>query len=446
MTGYYEFSDNAVHIPFPGIPSRLSYYLSLCTLGGAALLASSTVHAAPGVPQIPAVIFTEDFQDLPPATSGEILTGYQSVGGQTYSADSVWLTSCNGLLSSADQPVAGNDGQTASCGNQEAWNVTQQLAQALGTFRGQATPATNFAVSAYTSNNPGAGRVEFETVNTVALPTPSRFIAVGIDVAAANCYRASAPQLQFYLLDAGSPVTAGGQIDGCQGSLLDMPALGNAAASTGGEGAILGTHQSGGVLINTAAVGIRMTNANGSGGGNDHAFDNIQLLDVSPTLDKSFSPVTQAVGGASVLTFTVTNTAELGAKAGWSFTDHLPDGLVVAATPAASTTCPSGVVTAAAGATEIDVTGNLAGSMESCTISVSVTSNTAATYANGPDNIESAGLNPPQVSTVTFTAPSSPQAAKPVPVNAPWGLLLLSGMLSVMAGAFRVGHKRRQAR
>jgi len=387
----------------------------------------------PGVPQAPPVIFTEDFQNIPPATSGDILTDYVGVIGQTYTAAPSWLTGCNGLMSSADQPVAGADGQTASCGTQEAWNVTQQLAQALGAFKGQAAPATNFAVSAYTSNNPGAGNVEFETATPLTLPIPSRFIAVGIDVAAANCYRASAPQLQFALLDDGTPVAAGGQINGCGGTLQDMPALGAAGAATAGQGARVGTYTSGGVLVNSASVGIRMTNANGSGGGNDHAFDNIQLLDVSPTLDKSFSPATQPVGGVSVLTFTVTNTTELGAKAGWSFTDNLPAGLVVAPTPATATTCPSGVVTAAAGATSIDVIGNLADAMESCTVSVSVTSATAGAYANGPDNIESAGLNPPQVSTVTFTAPSTPSTPTPVPTNAPWGVLLLSALVAGFA-------------
>lgn len=172
----------------------------------------------PGVPQAPPVIFTEDFQNISPATSGDILTDYVGVTGQTYTAAPSWLTGCNGLMSSADQPVAGADGQTASCGTQEAWNVTQQLAQALGAFKGQAAPATNFAVSAYTSNNPGAGNVEFETATPLTLPIPSRFIAVGIDVAAANCYRASAPQLQFALLDDGTPVAAGGQINGCGGA------------------------------------------------------------------------------------------------------------------------------------------------------------------------------------------------------------------------------------
>lgn len=421
--------------------SQILQRLGLYAVGGAALLACGSVLATPGVPQAPSIIFSEDFQNLAPATSGTVLTAYTGATGQTYTADTAWLTACNGLLSSADQPVAGADGQTASCGSQEAWNVTQQLARAIGTFKGQAAPATNFAVSAYTSNNPGANKVEFETVNAIALPSAKRFIAARVDVAAANCYRASAPSLQFYLMDGGTPRAAGGLIDGCAGSLADMPALGAAAAATGSQGARIGTYRSGGVLVSAAATGIRMTNANGSGVGNDHAFDNVQLLDVTPTLDKSFSPASLPVNGISTLTFTVTNTSELGVKAGWSFTDNLPTGLVVASPPAATTTCPSGMVTAAAGATSIAVTGNLSETMASCVISVNVTSASNGVYANGPGNIESAGLNPPAAATVTFGSPSGSSGATSVPVGSPLVLMLLSALLAGFAGLWARGKR-----
>lgn len=406
------------------------------------MLASGAVFAAPGVPQAPSLVFSEDFQNLAPATSGTLLTGYTGATGETYTADTAWLTACNGLLSSADQPVAGADGQTASCGSQQAWNVTQQLALVIGTFKGQAAPATNFAVSAYTSNNPGANKVEFETVNPIALPSAKRFIAASVDVAAANCYRASAPSLQFYLIDGGSPLAAGGAINGCAGALADMPALGAADAATGSQGAKVGTYRSGGVLVSATATGIRMTNANGSGSGNDHAFDNVQLLDVTPTLDKSFSPTSLPVNGVSTLTFTVTNTSELGAKAGWSFTDNLPSGLVVASPPAATTTCPSSTLTASAGATSIAVNGNLSESMTSCVINVNVTSASNGVYANGPDNIESAGLNPPAVTKVTFGSPGGSSGAAPVPVGSPLVLMLLSALVAGCAGLWARGKRR----
>jgi hypothetical protein len=43
-------------------------------------------------------------------------------------------------------------------------------------------------------------------------------------------------------------------------------------------------------LFSGSQVGIRMVNANGSGAGNDAAFDDIKILDATPTITKSFSP------------------------------------------------------------------------------------------------------------------------------------------------------------
>ncbi|MFA9283193.1 MAG: IPTL-CTERM sorting domain-containing protein [Comamonas sp.] len=418
--------------------NHLTKAATISILGATALYA----HSAPGIPQAPTTIFTEDFQNQPPATSGTILSDYIGATGQTYTANPAWLTACNGLLSSADQPQAGADGQTTSCGSQEAWNVTQQLAKTLGAYQSSANSDSNFAVSAYTSADPGANLVEFETENTIPLSSAKRFVAASIDVAAANCYRASAPLLQFYLLDGGIPSAAGNQVDGCTGSLADMPALGAAAASTGSQGARVGTYRSGGVLVEATAVGLRITNANGSGTGNDHAFDNILLLDVSPTLDKAFNPISQNVGGNTTLTFTITNTSELGQKAGWSFTDSLPSGLVVATPPAISTSCADSVVAAPAGGSSIVVEATLSEGMSSCNVSVNVTSATAGSYTNGPDNIVSAGLNPPQVSVVTFTPPVvvNPPSPTPVPTLEQWGLISLGSLLAI----FGVSRLRRR--
>ncbi|RVQ51948.1 DUF11 domain-containing protein [Sinorhizobium meliloti] len=150
-----------------------------------------------------------------------------------------------------------------------------------------------------------------------------------------------------------------------------------------------------------------MVNNNGSGTGNDHAFDNIRVLDTTPQLDKSFSPTNVAVGQVSTLTFTITNTSERGAKNGWSFTDVLPAGLTVAA-GAASTTCPAGVVDAPAGGGTISVSGNLSTGLASCTATVPVSAAAGGAYTNGPSNISSAvGISPPGNATLTVdTQPS----------------------------------------
>jgi uncharacterized repeat protein (TIGR01451 family) len=113
------------------------------------------------------------------------------------------------------------------------------------------------------------------------------------------------------------------------------------------------------------------------------------------------------VGRSSTLTFTITNTTELAAKEGWSFTDNLPSGLVVATPAAASTTCPGGQLTANAGGTSVAMKGNLNAGEASCTVSVAVTEKERkeGSFENGPQNITSTGLNPPTPTRVDFVAP-----------------------------------------
>lgn len=152
----------------------------------------------------------------------------------------------------------------------------------------------------------------------------------------------------------------------------------------------------------TTSLTLRVNNANTTGGGNDFLMDDMVLLDVTPQLSKAFSPASLGVGGSSTLTFTITNTAELGAKNGWSFTDTLPAGLTVASADIA-TNCPSGVLTAPIGASAISLSGNLTAGLASCTATIPVTANTAGTYTNGASNITSSvGLNPPASTSVTF--------------------------------------------
>jgi uncharacterized repeat protein (TIGR01451 family) len=158
------------------------------------------------------------------------------------------------------------------------------------------------------------------------------------------------------------------------------------------------------VLFTGTSVGLKMINEQGSGNGNDHAFDDISLDDVTPQLDKSFSPDTAQAGGTATLTFTITNTDDLLAKDGWSFTDTLPKGLTLATPAAAATTCPAGTVTAPDGGSTVSVTGgDLDAGQASCTVSVHVTSATTGTYTNDASNITAySGLNLPGSSNITF--------------------------------------------
>jgi hypothetical protein len=70
---------------------------------------------------------------------------------------------------------------------------------------------------------------------------------------------------------------------------------------------------------------------------------------------------------------------------------------------AAATTCPAGVVTAAAGSGSVGVTGNLTAGMTSCTVTVDVTSPVPGTFTNRPADVTETGVTPPAAATVTFT-------------------------------------------
>ncbi|MBW9052284.1 DUF7507 domain-containing protein [Rhizobium mesosinicum] len=375
----------------------------LALIGSAALpFDASADPGTPGVPQAPVAIYSDNFQNRPGPTPIVKLNAYSSTSGQTYSASPNWLTNCNGWIASANQSTtaAGPAGAT-ECTNTATWNTVQRLSWALGLHAGQTQAAAqgNFAVSAMTAGNPGAGLVEFQTATNIAFPTSNRFLTFSVDVAAVNC-QVSPPQLQFSLVnESGTATPAGTQINGCSsGTTQTPPALGGASATT----ITTGTYTSNGaVLISGASFGIRMVNNNGSGTGNDHAFDNIRVLDATPQLDKSFSPTTISSGGTSTLTFTITNTSERGAKNGWSFTDALPANLTVAS-GAATTTCPAGVVNAPAGGGTITVSGNLTSGMAACTATIPVTSVTAGTYTNDASNITTAiGVTPPGSATLT---------------------------------------------
>ena len=394
--------------------ATIASVMVLAPLANGSLQAAEAAPGTPGTPQAPSVVFTEDFENVP-GNAPVLLTGYAGVTGQTYTADQGWLIGCNGQIINFSIPanVLGN------CASQVDASNVRQLAYGLGALNGSAAPQNNDAVTAYTSNNPGANAVQFQTVNNLPLASASgRFLTFSVDTSAQNC-QVSAPQYQFAFLNEGGAATnVGGLVNACTSAqTVPVPAVGVMPATS----VRVGNYTSNGsLLFNGSTLGIQMRNANGSGIGNDAAFDNIRILDVTPQLDKAFVPAIAPTGGTSALTFTVTNTSELAAKNGWSFTDALPAGLTVAADPAAATTCSAGVVTAAPGASSVAVSGNLDAGQAACTVTVNVTSPVPGSFTNSADNVTPTGLNEPGSSTVTFEAPALgliKSAGTPVDVN-----------------------------
>jgi uncharacterized repeat protein (TIGR01451 family) len=389
-----------------------------------AVVALPVVYAAPataqtpGVPQPPAVVFQENFENHP-GTAPLPLLEYTGANGETYTADEPWLTDCNGEIVNFTMTELPSNCAAGPFG----MYALRSMAYALGVMQGSANAAGNDALSAYTDtgNNqfvdPGPGLVQFQTKQPVALPagTSKHYILFSVDAAAVNCSN-SAPLLQFNLVSSGSVVPVGDEINACTDPRgMDVTAPNPDPNGSETVQVYTGTYATSQAIAFTgSSLGLQMVNNNGSGWGNDASIDNLEILDATPRLSKAFSPATQVAGLPSQLTFTITNTSDLRAKPGWSFTDALPDGMTVANPAGASTTCQNGSVTASSGGTFVQVGGDLAADEKSCTVTVNVTGKTGK-YVNGPDNVMSSGVQPPEDTPIEFVAPNPAITVKKTP-------------------------------
>ena len=150
-----------------------------------------------------------------------------------------------------------------------------------------------------------------------------------------------------------------------------------------------------------------------------------------PQITKSFGAATIPINGTTTANFSINNPNVVAIDA--SFTDTLPTGLQVAATPGVTNTC-GGTVTAVAGSGSISFSNNLT-PVGTCTIAVNITGTVDNQYTNsvtidstdaGNGNTSSANLtviNPPSIAkafgaatiplngttSLTFTVSSSNQ-------------------------------------
>lgn len=109
----------------------------------------------------------------------------------------------------------------------------------------------------------------------------------------------------------------------------------------------------------------------------------------SPTLTKQFSPNSIYTGQTTTLHFTLTNPNNVALTAA-AFTDPLPAGIQVAATPAATTTCADATFSPAAGATSLSFSGGTIPAKGSCTAQVNVTAASTGNYANTTSTLTTA--------------------------------------------------------
>jgi len=395
---------------------RFARLLGVVAVAGAlmapsALVASATVPGMPGTPQPGTPVYTEDFSNQNAAVNAIDIrnyTGGAAAANSTYTADPQWTPAgnqCNGWIMASTTLLPTSDLGCAR--NQpDGWAQLRDMAIALGVAQGMtpAQAAANQVLTEYTNAASGtiAAGIEFQTRNTIT-GIGGHYYAVSAYFAATSCPAAGGttqPRERFSLIVNGTPIVLSSNLNPCTNSTYWGPQVSKLQSAA--YMVPVGT---------TANLGLSLYNAQTSGSGNDVAFDLPQIVDVTPQLDKAFSPTVIRNGSTSTMTLTVTNTSDLMAKTDWFITDALPTDLRIAATPNVGGTCiqragAAYTVTAPAGGTTVSVTGgDLALNQASCTITVDVTSAVNGTYINGPANITT-NLNPPANASLEVIQPS----------------------------------------
>src|SRR6185437_13255898 len=306
--------------------------LSAVTFGAiTATSAGATTPGHPGTPQAGTEVYQETFTNgySGAAVGIQNYTGSATADNEPYTADPYWQagTDCNGWILNASTPQPASDPCVAggNINGLTAWQNLQNLVGVLGQADG--IGANNFAVSEQTGgSSPGgpsaAPGAELETTTDKVPMVAGHFYDISayfgviayFGTTGANC-DGSDPNLTFSLLSSTSGAQAiGSGLDPCTApgaTLYTVPGGQQYAAAQLISNAYRWPAGAG------STAGVELYNANDAGGGNDSAFSDPQVVDVTPQLDKSFFPSTIDLGHTSTLTFTVTNTSELGAKDGW---------------------------------------------------------------------------------------------------------------------------------
>lgn len=413
----------------------------------------------------PEILFTEDFEK----GSGvpQSLFSYPGTNGIGYTASGYWLDRryCNGFITSALPNLSISQITNTYCGlngdptdeKRGDYNAVRTKAQALGTFANQmdgtsVNAQSNRALSTNTSGGTPDTRMFQSTTNTIALKNNAdkRFFAFSVDAAVSYelGVNAAKPEMYFSLVKDGQPPVKlydpGASIPGNIGAgtfnlYQQAPVYSNQKwASQGSVGRyfsnpfLLEGDQRIGILLENFSTasstgcgayagsagnpnGCTGNNASrmGAADGNDGAIDNIRVLDVSPTTEKSFSPSNVRVGATSTMTITVNNRSDGLRKDGWEFLDTLPEGLKFANSTVGGTCQTNGQPTSGIWANPTNGLLRVRGGVlnkdqASCTITATVTSDQATTFTNGGPNGNFSGLvgiDAPNDAQVTFYGP-----------------------------------------
>jgi uncharacterized repeat protein (TIGR01451 family) len=153
-----------------------------------------------------------------------------------------------------------------------------------------------------------------------------------------------------------------------------------------------------GSFMNTSG---ELTSSSGSSG----TASSTLTVRPAPTATKTFSPDVIAMGATSTVTVTIDNSGNVTDATNVTFVDALPAGVVVAATPNASTTCTGGTLTASPGAGSFSYNGGTVPGGTSCTVSVDVTAASPGSYDNSVTVSSSLGTGAPASDTLEVAGP-----------------------------------------
>ncbi len=126
------------------------------------------------------------------------------------------------------------------------------------------------------------------------------------------------------------------------------------------------------------------------------------------TISKAFTPNPTSLNGVSALKITLTNT-NAAPVSGYNFVDNLPANLVVAATPAATTSgCGAPTLTAVAGSSSITFSNGTVAALGNCVISVNVTPTATGSLVNTTNLLFIDTNDTGHFATATLTVNSAP--------------------------------------
>ena len=221
----------------------------------------------------------------------------------------------------------------------------------------------------------------------------------------------------------------------CGGTLTAVVGTSTIDLSGGTIAAAIGTTAS------TCTVTVNVTAANGGSflntiGSAIATLFVINTAAIPPTLSKVFSPSAVAQHSDPALIITLCNPNSSPADLIFPFTDTLPNGVVIAAPPNASTTCPgSGLVTATAGGNTVTLSPPRsipAGSSTTpgcCTVTVHVITTRAGSFVNTiPVNaLQTTNLNNTAAVSAILTSIFT------VPMLSGWTMIMLIAFLGLVA-------------